>query len=412
MKRIFLLALLTLLAGVLLIRLVEYDPGYLLISYGHYTIESSLWVALLGFMVLLVTLFVGGFIVRRLIGRSSAARRWLSSRRMRSSQRLTTQGLIDFIEGNFKRARKRLVQGAEKSETPLVNYLMAARASDELGDSKAVKQFLQQAEVSTSGAGTAIELTHAEMELKKGHYEQSLATLMRARRNAARHPYVLRLLLETYKGLGDWKQVLELLPDLKKYNVVDAEKLQELERHAWASTLQQLPVDVTTAAADIESFWQRLPRAIARDPGLAVACAQRLVDAGDEQRAEALLRKQLNVEWHAALVELYGRVDGGESNKQLIHAEQWLRDRNSDPVLFRALGRIALRNELWGKAREYFEISLRLERNGETCAELGRLCASLGETAKSNEYFQQGLLLSTGRLPELPMPQSLSAVSY
>ncbi|MDG6404676.1 hypothetical protein QCD79_33735, partial [Pseudomonas quasicaspiana] len=36
-------------------------------------------------------------------------------------------------------------------------------------------------------------------------------------------------------------------------------------------------------------------------------------------------------------------------------------------------------SSLWGKARDYLETSLRLQRNPETCAELARLLGQLGE---------------------------------
>ena len=63
-----------------------------------------------------------------------------------------------------------------------------------------------------------------------------------------------------------------------------------------------------------------------------------------------------------------------------------------------------MRNELWGKARQYFEQSLNFQPRGETCAELARLLAALGEHEASTKYYQQGLLLMTHRLPGLPLP--------
>ena len=81
---------------------------------------------------------------------------------------------------------------------------MAARASYELGEPDKMREYLGLAEASDSEAGIAVELTQAELKLRGGQYEQALATLVRARRNAGRHPEVLRLLAAAYRGLRDW----------------------------------------------------------------------------------------------------------------------------------------------------------------------------------------------------------------
>ena len=137
---------------------------------------------------------------------------WLSGRDYRRSQQQTTNGLIAFIEGNWQSSRRTLAKAAAKSETPLLNYLIAARASHALDDSKQMKTFLKKAEQSTSGAGIAVGLTQAELQLRSGQFEQSLATLTRVRRNAGKHPHVLFLLAQTYQGLMIGSKCLHCYP--------------------------------------------------------------------------------------------------------------------------------------------------------------------------------------------------------
>ena len=71
-----------------------------------------------------------------------------------------------------------------------------------------------------------------------------------------------------------------------------------------------------------------------------------------------------------------------------------------------ALGRLCARDKLWGKARDYFESSYRLERTPEVCAELGRLILALGEPKVAAAYYREGLQIGESGLPELPMPES------
>ena len=109
--------------------------------------------------------------------------------------------------------------------------------------------------------------------------------------------------------------------------------------------------------------------------------------------------------WSDELINLFGRVKGPKPEEQLLVAEQWLKDRPNNAELLLALGRLSLRNELWGKAREYFEASLKMRRSRETMAELSRLNAHMHEGENSVKLLMQGLVKDTG-LPDLPMPKA------
>jgi HemY protein len=77
---LFLVAVAMLLVGVGLIALIENDPGYVLVSYGNYTLETSFWVGLL----LLLLLYLVLVLLLRLLRRFFAARglfaAWMSRR--------------------------------------------------------------------------------------------------------------------------------------------------------------------------------------------------------------------------------------------------------------------------------------------------------------------------------------------
>ena len=155
----------------------------------------------------------------------------------------------------------------------------------------------------------------------------------------------------------------------------------------------------------LHKAWKGLSEARRREPDIVAMYATSLSAAGAESEAEKVLLRQLKKDWSPQLVRLYGLVRGEDVYKQLIIAEGWLKERPNDGELLLCAGRLALRNQLWGKARDYFQASHKLLQTPETCAELGRLLAALGEHAQSNGYFQRGLLLSEQDLPELPMPQ-------
>ena len=406
MKRYFLAGLIVLLAALLFVYAVKNDPGYILISYDVYTLETSLTVGVISLVVLCVLLYSLLHISWRFITGTVAFNRWFNVRRYRRSRQKTAQGIIAYIEGNWSQSRRLLAKAADNSETPLINYLFAAWASNELREDDKTRELLRLAGESTSGAAIAVEIAQAEMQIDRGYLERSLATLTRARQNAHKYPYVYKLLQQVYIGLKDWDGLAALLPELKKYNVIAKEELQALTERCCQQQLQAAANQSNKEDARVAllALWRQQSKATSRNSELVKIYAECLVAAGDEAEAEKVLRQQLNREWSEALVDLYGKVQATDTNKQLLHAENWLKERNNDARLFLCLGRLSLRNQLWGKAKEYFETSHKLQASSEACAELGRLLAKLGKHEQSNAYFHQGLLMSTHGLPELPMP--------
>ncbi len=408
MRRIFLFALIALLAGVGVVAVIETDPGYVLLSYGAYTVETSLWVGLL-LLVLFVLLVYGSIrLVSKLLAGQNSLASWLGTRKVRRSSRLTTRGLINFIEGNWARARRQLLNGAKNNEAPLINYLMAARSSYRLNEPDKMREYLGAAEASESEAGIAVTLTQAELRLHARQYEQALATLVRARKNAGRHPYVLELLQRAYRGLSDWENLSKLVPELRKYEVLPEAELARLERESYIEILKRSASRGEGEAGErLKTAWQQMPPGLKQDAEVARVYAGLLVEQGEHGAADKIIVGALKHRWDPELVRLYGLVESESPQKQLDQAESWLSAHAEDAELLLCLGRLSARDKLWGKARDYFESSYRLERRPETCAELGRLLVALGEPKVAGAYFREGLLLRESGLPSLPMPDKV-----
>ena len=394
MKVALLVLLVALVLGGLVGVLVVRDPGYVLVAYDQLAVETSLWFAvlLLGAGYFAIRLVVHLFL-RLSQGRVSLTS-WRQRRRSRAAREHTVKGLLLLAEGRYAEARKLLESAAPRAESPLINYLSAARAAQKLGDNAGRDALLRAAHESTAGSRFAVGLTQAELQQAEGQWEQSLATLLQLQRQSPRHPQVLRMLVSCYRELGDWQAVLELVPELGKQRVLDGKALLTLQLDAWHGRL-------ASARDDLMTLWQRVPKELKRQPRLVAAFAAALGEAGRPGDAENLLRQGLQQGWDPELVQLYGTLVSDDPGRQLVVAEGWLKERPNDPDLLLALGRICLMNRHWARAREYLEASLRLRRSTEVQSELGRLCAALGEAERGGELMAQALQ----SLPSLPLPE-------
>lgn len=392
MKWAFVCVLATLLVAAALASAMAYDPGYILITYGLYTIETSLWVGLAALFFWLVLCYFLAALLYRGVRQSGRLARWRSERRQRRAHRETNRGIIALIEGRFDKARKLLVRAAKHDEEPLIPYLMAARASAGLDDDDRTREYLRLAEQSTTGATVAVELTQAELQLQRDQLEQCLATLTRARQQGSPQPRVLALLSQVYERLGEWDHLLQLLPELRSYPLRSAEELATLERRAWLAR-----IDGAGQARDLallSRLWTDLPKGLERDSAFVERYAGWLITLGDGASAAQPLTAQLKREWQPELAYLYGLAEG-DAARQLTQVERWLQEHGNDAALLLTAGRLAGRNSLWGKARGYLERSIGLDERPETCEELAQVLDQLGEGDRSIEVRQRGLRAAT-----------------
>ena len=401
--KIFIAVLLTLIVAAGLAMAIEKDPGYILIAYGQTTVEMTMWVGLALLFVFLFLLIVLFLSLRRGAKVSQKIGSFWSDRQASRGRSHTTLGMIAFIEGNWEKSRRLLTDALKGSDAPLINYLLAARASHALGDAKASRHYLSLAEGTSAKASIAVALTQAQMQIDNGHLEEALATLTRARRNAERHPSVLSLLEKVYSGLRDWTSLLALLPGLRKHNILPVERIDILEREALMGQLEQSAMQSDVAV--VQQWWKHVSRAWQHDADLVLAYCRTLLALGDQASAEKVLRQAIKQNWSSNLVLLYGYIAGTDLSRQLSVAESWLKDHGDDSALLLTLGRLSLRNELWGKAKEYFEQAYRRNASAELGFELGRLLSNLGEYNDAERYTREALQIQGQALPELPQPR-------
>ncbi|KTD22065.1 HemY protein [Legionella lansingensis] len=385
-----LIVFLVLLASVLVGIQLNRDPGYLLIALNHWTVETTLWVAIVGLILIFFLLHALLLILAKVIKSPAALRDWQAKRRMQKAQAKTQKGLIEFSEGYWMQAKNHLIKALPDTDSPLLNYLTAARAAQEMGDNKLRDNYLREAQQSMPDAKIAVELTQAQLQLANKQWEQALATLRHLQDLAPQHPYVLKLLMRLYKEIKDWPQLIALLPELKKNHVISGEDFEKLRHNTYLQAMLELarasdPKALTTMVA-------KLPKALVYDPELMAVYSSFLITQGENAKAEHILHQCLKKEFNEKLIGLYGQLKLGDA--PLIYAESLIKKNPDSSILYLSLGRLSVTNHLWGKARGYFEKSISLRQTPEAYAELGKLLEKLNDQPGACEAYRQGLVLS------------------
>ena len=408
----FALFLLLLTGTLLLANVMVDDTGYVLIAYENMSFESTLWGLCMIIILIVGSIWLISTLIQLLFGATSFFYPFTAKAKRHHARKLSTRGFAEFSHGHWKKAERLLAQAAEAGETPLLTYLAAARAAHEAGNNEACADYLRKADHKAPGADLAIGITQAQIQLSAGQLEQALATIKRLHKKEPRHAHVLKLLKQAYYRLGDWQSLAALLPKLKRLKVINENEYRDLELMSFEELFEQACANgkgLTSAeerAKPAQRVWNDLSSLQRRDPVILYRYASCLVHLGLEDKVAPLLRENLPKTYSSDLILLYGKIKSNDLQRQLLFAETLLKERPNDADLLLTAGRLALRNELWGKAREYFEASLNLSKRADTYNELGRLLAYLEEHEASTRYFQEGLLLAADTVIDLPQARN------
>ena len=407
MKRAYLILFAVIVVAALIGVAISEHSGYVLIAYQNFRYESSLWATLALLVVIWLVVFLLRALFNLLTASGGVVNPWSRYNRSRRVQLAIEHGQMDLAEGRWASAQRHLQRAAEAERQPLLYYLGAARAANELGRYEDCDNLLERALERQPQAELAIALSHAQLQQDRGDIDGALVTLQAMHDRHPHNAQVLRQLQRLYQQRGDWPALIRLMPELRKDKVLPPSELAELERRAWGENLSLAAQRGEEGEAGLQSLnkaWQQLTSAQRQEPPLVLAYAEQLRQLGADAEAEEVLRTALKRDYNSHLARLYGLLRGRDPARQLQTAEGWLKSHPDDPSLLLTLGRLCLQNSLWGKARDYLESSLGQQRNPETCAELARLLAQLGETERSNQLFQEGLGMLDERLLARPLP--------
>lgn len=403
--RIFLFILL-LFSGAILGHYMLQGSGYILISFQQWVIETSLWVFVLLLSALVLSIYGSIHLIIAMIATPTSIKGWSEKRGINKAVGKTVRGLIYLAEGDFKNSEKSLMAGAH-GNGKIINYLGAARAAQLAGNYDRSDELMAEAAKSTKGAELAVGLQQAQLQLEREQFEQCLATCLRLKKQFPKHQYVSKMLMKAHMALNDWQAVLEILPQLNKHKLLANKESTKLEIKAYGKLIEHMIRSRDSSSKDPKALldvWNNIPKSTLKHldfSPLAHAFVEHLIQLGAHQEAEAQLRSILPHHFTPELINLYGWVKGKDPKRQLLFAQDQLKQRPNDAQLLLTLGRICMLNNEFIQAQEYFEASLSQQNNAETRSELSRLYLAKKEDEKALEMLRQGLGLE---LPELPLP--------
>ncbi|RMA82208.1 HemY protein [Umboniibacter marinipuniceus] len=390
MKRMIIWLMVAAVAGTLLAMWALEDPGYVALARGEVMVQMSM-VTAIGLLVLTIAAVL---VMIRLVAILWMPGRWARQQLLAGSKtratRRTNRGFIAYLMGDFAKARQQLLASVGNVDSPMLNYLLAARSSQYLGENDRALELLEEAQLADENAQAAIIMVQAEIYQQQGHWEQSIAILQRLENTD--NNSALRLLAMAYEELKDFASLYQLLPKLEKYRVFDAEKLSALHLAAATGQLDRAMNDIEKGHADnssLAAIWGSLAKQDRRNASLAAHYASILKQRAAESDAEKLLRPLLERQSPDVLIEMYGQLKGSDAMKQLKKLQGL--DRTDRTALI-ALARLSCGAELWGQAKDYYQRAIGLTMSAKVALELASVLRKLKDETGALEVERSALV--------------------
>lgn len=367
------------------------QQGYVLISVANTTLEMSVTTLVIFVIATLAALFGLEYLFKKVFYASSATWNYFSVRKMRRSRRLTNEGIISLLEGDFKTAEKKVTRWANHHDMPLLCYLVASEAAQGMADTEKRDHYLKLA-LEQQDSRLAVELTRAKQQIREGLFEQAFATLSDLKGDYPNNAILLSLLKNVYLELKLWAPLLDLQPKLLKAKLITKEDLQQLTLRAECGLLAEIAEQ--KGSEGLIQHWDSLSRKLKIDLHLIECFTKQLILRKADEHAFTVVKEALKKHPNSDLYKLLPQMNLADNHPAIVFLEEVLRKDGNNAEAHSALAQFQLRNQHWSDAQQHFEKALALRSNVSDYAYLADTLEKQNFNKAAHEVSKKALTLA------------------
>jgi len=304
-------------------------------------------------------------------------------------------GLQLLFSGRFRDAEEKARTAMQHDDTRDLAAAVAAWAAYEGGNSGAAVPYLDR--IRDDGGEKSANMRDASkayMLLADGRAQEARELLKTLAESDPKNPGVLKMKVEAEMAEKAWDDVLATLNPLARSGLLPESAAQQIRLNAQMNLIKAKPAnrDVIVAA------WENLESASRYDAAMAVTVAKRLAGLGCGEDARRIVEETIDKRgeegWDSALAAVYADCKGESTLAQIERAEKWLKQHARDAVLLATLGKLCMRQALWGKAQSYLEASVALTPTLDAHMTLARLMEQLGKRDEAVRHIRRSAELA------------------
>jgi len=369
----------------------RFDAGQVLLVYPPYRVDISLNL----FVVAIVVLFGLLYALTRIVRNVWQMPRRVAAYRVRAREAKAHAALREAIgnlyAGRFSRAEKAAREALTNSANKGAAGIVAAVAAHRMREYMRRDEWL--AAIDAPDWQDARLMASADMRADGRDPEGALVALTEMQSQGGRRIHAQQIALRAQQQLKNWGEVLKLVKTLEKREAIHPAVAVRLRQQAAENLLRDRRHD----AEALLSLWRSLAPVERQSPRLADLAAELLIALHRHDEARRIVEEALQHNWDARLLRRYPDTIEGDALPLIQKAEAWRKTRPEDADLLFALGRLCLKQQLWGKAQSFLEAALQLAGDNEaltirTHRSLARLFEQLGDMSRAHEHYRASAL--------------------
>lgn len=371
--------------------LIYQEPGYVLLKLKNFSIQTPWWIAAIA---LLIVIFVSLFflkLVSWILSIPMRFRKKLHKDRQHKQQKALQEGLLRFLVEDWESSKNAFEQLSELGFLVKTSHLMAAKSAFHQGAQSISLDHLDRAlELPNDKSQWLVDLFRIDLCLAHDHLEEARQLLARVAIVHPKNLLVLQRQLKLHLEAQEWQAALAALSALSKFKYFSTteqfEQAREIHLHILRHSADQ-------STKQLQAVWDDMSEPYTKEPRLLHFYASQLIRHRETTLAEVCLRKSLKSAWSEPLFLLYCQCVGADSIKQMEYAEGWFKESPQSAATLLAMGNLYANQQYTGKAKQYYQTSLKLKPTFDACVALAALYLKDQQYTEAATLFQQAVSL-------------------
>ncbi|MEM5449924.1 MULTISPECIES: heme biosynthesis protein HemY [Paraburkholderia] len=371
----------------------RFDTGQVLLVYPPYRVDVSLNLFVVGIVVAFLLLYAILRFARNIVTMPRRVAAYRARMRAEKANSALRDAVGNLYAGRFSRAEKAARDSLADAKNTSAAGLIGATAAHRLHEYARRDEWLTQ--VDDPDLQEARLMATADMRADGRDADGALAALTEMRTQGGRRIHAQQIALRAQQQLKNWSEVLKLVKTLEKREALHPAVAVRLRQLAAENLLR----DRRHNADALLELWQSLSNVERHSPRLADCAAELLIALDRQADARKIVEEALAQNWDARLLRRYPDTAGSDALPLIQKAEVWRKERPEDGDLLFALGRLCLKQQLWGKAQSFLEAALKSADATQneplkirSHRALARLHEQLGDGEKAASHYRESAL--------------------